>query len=99
MVSPLIKNKNIVHFVNRLKTAPLLKEHYKELGIKDVQFTKSLLDAELTKMKRIYESFGLTCHRLPESLLSYNDYFLGKGNYKEKNIQIQVFCQLFMQQK
>ena len=49
LVAPLIKNKNIVHFVNRLKTAPLLKEHYKELGIKDIQFTKSLLDAKLNK--------------------------------------------------
>lgn len=85
LVAPLIKNKKIVHFVNRLKTAPLLKDHYKELGIKDVQFTKVLLDAELTKMKRIYESFGLTCHRLPETLLSYNDYFLGKGNYEKKH--------------
>ena len=85
LVAPLIKNKKIVHFVNRLKTAPLFRKHYEELGIKDIQFSKALLDAELTKMKRTYDSFGLTCHRLPESLLSHNDYFSGKGDYETKH--------------
>lgn len=85
LIAPLIKNKNIVHFVNRLKTAPLLKKHYKELGIKNIQFTKAELDAELTKVKRIYNSYGLTCHKLPESLLTYNNYFLGKGDYERKH--------------
>ena len=40
---------------------------------------------ELIKVKRIYESFKLTCHNLPESLLEYNKFFFGKGDYEEKH--------------
>ena len=37
-VAPHLKGKEIVHFVNRLTTAPLLKEHYEELNIKHKYF-------------------------------------------------------------
>tara|TARA_B100000963_G_C22577429_1_gene649169 strand:+ start:425 stop:1093 length:669 start_codon:yes stop_codon:yes gene_type:complete len=85
LVAPLIKNKSIVHFVNRLKTASLQRQHYSELGIKNIQFTKSELDKELIKVKRIYEKYKLKCHMLPEELLSYNKYFDGKGDYEKKH--------------
>jgi len=80
-----IKNKEIVHFVNRSKTAPLRRKYYRELNITDIQFNKAELDEEIVKVKRIYERYGLNCHLLPKELLSYNDYFLGKGNYERKH--------------
>ncbi len=85
IVAPELKGKQIVHFVNRLDTAPLLPEHYEELGIRDVQFTKCELDVMLSHMKRIYNNYGLTCHLLPEELLGYNDFFQGVGNYAKKH--------------
>ena len=85
LVAPLLKGKQIVHFVNRLDTAPLLPEHYEELGIEHIQFTKIELDGHLRKVKRLYDSYGLTCHFLPEELLGYNEYFEGTGNYTKKH--------------
>ena len=37
------------------------------------------------QVKRIYESYKLNCHKLPESLLKYNKFYLGKGDYEEKH--------------
>ena len=85
IVAPELKGKQIVHFVNRLDTAPLLPEHYKELDIRDVQFTKCELDHMILGMKHLYESYGLKCHMLPEELLGYNDFFQGVGNYAKKH--------------
>ena len=58
IVAPELKGKKIVHFVNRLETAPLLPEHYKELNIEHVQFTKSELDERLVYMKGYYRKPG-----------------------------------------
>ena len=85
LVAPLLKGKQIAHFVNRLDTAPLLPQHYRELGIKHIQFTKVELDGHLRKVKRLYDSYGLTCHFLPEELLGYNEYFEGTGDYAKKH--------------
>jgi len=85
IVAPQLKGKSIVHFVNRLATAPLLPEHYKELGITDIQFTKSEYDPMISKMRETYERYGLRCHLLPEELLGYNDFFQGTGNYAKKH--------------
>tara|TARA_B100000212_G_scaffold263098_1_gene202785 strand:- start:8607 stop:9254 length:648 start_codon:yes stop_codon:yes gene_type:complete len=79
-----LKNKDIVHFVNRSKTAPLKRKYYRELQIKNIQFNKAEIDEEIVKVKLIYESYGLNCHLLPEELLEYNNYFQGKGNYERK---------------
>ena len=65
IVAPELKGKQIAHFVNRLDTAPLLPEHYKELDIQDIQFTKCEIDHMILGMKRLYESYGLKCHMLP----------------------------------
>ena len=75
VIAPNIEGKEVAHFVNRLPTATLLKKHYEQLGVKEVQFTKSELDFDLKGMKRIYESFGLNCNLLPSELLEYNKYF------------------------
>tara|TARA_R100000808_G_C2129141_1_gene138700 strand:- start:552 stop:1244 length:693 start_codon:yes stop_codon:yes gene_type:complete len=92
LVAPLLSGKNVAHFVNRLETAPLLKEHYEELNIKHIQFTKTQLDQRLSDMKGLYESYNLTCHTLPEELLEYNSFFTdkyymrpGDSNYAEKH--------------
>ena len=85
IVAPVLKGKNIVHFVNRLNTAPLLPEHYKELGITEIQFTKCEYDSMISQMRGLYESYGLNCHLLPEELLGYNDFFAGTGNYAKKH--------------
>lgn len=84
-LSKFLVNKEIVHFVNRSKTAPLKRKYYNELKINNIQFNKSELDEEIVKVKKIYEKFGLTCHMLPEELLNYNSYFFGKGNYDRKH--------------
>ena len=85
IVAPELKGKNIAHFVNRLDTAPLLPEHYKELGIINVQFTKCEYDAMISRMKKLYESYNLRCHLLPEELLQYNDFFQEIGGYAKKH--------------
>ena len=85
IVAPELKGKQIVHFVNRLSTAPLRPKHYEELGIRNIQFSKAELDGLLKGMKVFYEGCGLTCHLLPEELLGYNDFFQGVGNYAKKH--------------
>ena len=85
IVAPALKGKNIAHFVNRLHTAPLLPEHYAELGIENIQFTKCEYDSMISQMKDLYESYGLRCHLLPEELLGYNEFFEGTGNYAKKH--------------
>jgi len=102
IIAPEIKGKNIAHFVNRLPTAPLLPEHYKELEIKNIQFPKVQPDAELSSMKLYYESLGLTCHNLPEQALGYNDYFddkfylkPGDSNYKTKHPNTGVLAVIY----
>ncbi len=84
-LSKYLIDKEIVHFVNRSRTAPLKRRYYKELKIKNIQFSKSELDEENKKVKIKYESYGLTCHMLPEELLEYNKYYSGKGNYEKKH--------------
>jgi len=91
-VSPHLKGKQIVHFVNRLTTAPLLKEHYEELNIKHVQLSKTKIDDAIAIVKPYYEDCGLKCHFLPEEALKYNDFFddkyylkPGDSNYKSKH--------------
>ena len=71
IVSPCIKGKEIAHFVNRLPRSPLLQENYLNLGIKHIQFNKAKLDYRLKRMKKLYQSYGLTCHCLPKELLKY----------------------------
>ena len=85
LVAPNIEGKEIAHFVNRLPTTPLLKKHYLKLNIKHIQFSKTKLDFRLKKMKKLYESYGLTCHCLPKELLNYNVCFEGLGNFKNKH--------------
>ena len=92
IIAPYIKGKKVAHFVNRLQTAPLLREHYQELAIKNIQFTKLQLDPQLAYMKNVYESYGLECHMLPPELLEYNKYFAdkyylqpGDSNYSKKH--------------
>jgi len=75
LVSPQLQGKNVVHFVNRLNDCPLLKEHYQELNITDVQFSLAEVDSKLAESKKIYESYGLNCHLLPKYLLSENEFF------------------------
>ena len=84
-LSKYLLDKEIVHFVNRSTTAPLKRRYYKELKIKNIQFNKSELDEQNEKVKRKYESFGLTCHMLPKELLEYNKFYSGKGNYEKKH--------------
>ena len=84
-VHPYLSGKKIVHFVNRLDTAPLLPKHYKKLGIENVQFTKTFYDNRLKHMKRIYESYELTCNLLPEELLEYNKSFDDSYSQKHPN--------------
>jgi len=85
VIAPEIRGKNIAHFVNRLTTAPLLKEHYEELNIKNVQFSKIKLDHMLSNVKGYYESCNLTCHLLPEELLEYNKFFSEEYANKHPN--------------
>lgn len=85
IVAPELKGKNIAHFVNRLNTAPLLPEHYEELGIRNIQFTKCEYDSMISSMRRVYEGYGLECHLLPPELLGYNDFFQGVGDYAKKH--------------
>ncbi len=75
IIAPAVKGKNIVHFVNRLQTAALYPLHYKELGIKEVQFSKTGLDKHLSQMKPYYESLDLKTNFLPPELLEYNKFF------------------------
>ncbi len=91
-VTPHLKGKEIVHFVNRLTTAPLLKEHYEELEIKHVQFSKTRVDSAIAIVQPYYESCELECHFLPEEALKYNDFFddkyylkPGDSNYSSKH--------------
>ena len=77
-VSPHLRGKKVVHFVNRLNDCPLLEEHYHELGITDVQFSIAEIDSKLSESKKIYESYGLRCHLLPRHLLSENEFFRDK---------------------
>ena len=91
-VAPHLKGKDIVHFVNRLTTAPLLEKHYKELNIRHVQFSKTDIDSALAIVKPYYEQCGLRCHFLPKEALKYNDFFddkyylkPGDSNYKTKH--------------
>jgi len=91
-VSPHLKGKEIVHFVNRLTTAPLLKEHYEEMNIKHVQLPKIAMDDALRIVRPYYEDCGLKCHLLPEEALKYNDFFddkyylkPGDSNYRAKH--------------
>jgi len=72
-----LSGKSIAHFVNRLRTAPLTKKHYKELGIKNIQFSMSTPDDQLKRMEKFYNRFGLETHYLPTRLLCYNEYFRG----------------------
>jgi len=102
-VSPHLKGKNIVHFVNRLTTAPLLKEHYEELNIKHIQLSKMKMDDALRIVVPYYEDeCGLECHFLPEQALKYNDYFddkfymkPGDSNYRAKHPNTGVLSVVF----
>ena len=102
IVAPELKGKKIVHFVNRLETAPLLPEHYKELNIEHVQFTKSELDERLVYMKGYYEKCGLKCHLLPEELIDYNMFFKdkyyrkpGDSDYTKKHPNTGVIAKIY----
>lgn len=74
-LAPLLKGKDICHFINRLNNAPLSKAHYRELRIHDVYFTRATLDKQLGERQKELNSIGLTCHLLPERLLEYNKAF------------------------
>ena len=103
-VSPHLKGKSVVHFVNRLTTAPLLKEHYEELNIKHVQLSKMKMDDALRIVVPYYEDeCELECHFLPEQALKYNDYFddkfymsPGDSNYGTKHPNTGVLKDLWI---
>jgi hypothetical protein len=101
-VAPHLRGKEIAHFVNRLTTAPLLQEHYEELNIKHVQFSKMKIDHMIAAVKPYYEQCGLQCHFLPEAALAYNDffedkYFLkpGDSNYSKKHPNTGVLAVIY----
>ena len=70
-------NKNTVHVVNRLMTAPLTPSNYKKMGITDIQLSKDSArgDPMLRTAIGHYKSLGLRVHFLPERLLRFNRYF------------------------
>ena len=84
-LAPLIKGKQIVHFVGRGKNAALKRRFYNELEIKNVQFNKAELDDKIERMIKLYNSYGMTCHMLPKELIPYNAFFSGVGDYKTKH--------------
>ena len=85
MIRDTIKGKNIVHFVNRLANVPLTEAHYKELGVKDVQFIKSHCDDKLIALAQIYKGMGIRTHLLPDCLLQYNQWFGVEYEHKHPN--------------
>lgn len=73
-VGPSLENKNCVHVVNRLMTAPLTEENYKRLNITEIQMPKvsCIGDKRLTTAASHYKSLGLNLHYLPKHLLEFN---------------------------
>lgn len=80
-------NKNVVHFVNRLLTAPLAPENYRKLRIKDIQLTKTSAVGDVDFKRAIlhYRFLGLKTHYLPERLLQYNQAFSSEYANKYPN--------------
>jgi len=85
IIGEYLRGKNIVHFVNRLKTAVLTKDHYRDFGIQNIQYsvTSVLRDKAFLKTTLKYHLLGLKTHKLPKSLLTHNQRF-GK-EYALKN--------------
>lgn len=72
-----LREKDCVHFVNRLMTAPLTKENYKNYRIRDIQLCKTTTrwDFSLLRAKWYYKYLGLNTHMLPKRLLRFNKMF------------------------
>jgi hypothetical protein len=72
-----LEGKKIVHFVNRLMTAPLKPENYERFNITDVQLSKisRVGDKRLKVAVPHYNSLGLKVHYLPKHLLKFNEFF------------------------
>jgi hypothetical protein len=78
-----LQGKRIVHFVNRLLTAPLEKENYRKLSISEIQLcranhklwqlreilrVRAMVDKPFLTAIRHYESLGLRTVYLPHNL-------------------------------
>jgi len=87
-------NKNTVHFVNRLMTAPLTPSNYRKLGITDIQLTKVSAkgDDGLKRAIMHYKSLGLRTHFLPQGLLRFNRDFGPEYANKHPNTGILAIC-------
>lgn len=70
VVGDSLLNKNIVHFVCRTMTTPLLPENYRKLNIREVQLSKATAAGDRALMYAIsyYRSLGLRTVFLPKKL-------------------------------
>jgi len=75
-----LRDNQCVHFVNKLKTAVMRREHYRDLDIRHVQYCVSKVwgDRTLLGPALRYRINGLKTHKLPKQLLRHNKNF-GKG--------------------
>lgn len=80
-----LAGKRCVHFVNRMETAYLQPENYKNLKITDIQLPKvsSIGDKRLQRGIKHYQSLGLTTHFLPKQLLEFNKRDFGKDHRRK----------------
>lgn len=81
----ILKKKEIIHFVNRLKTAVLKKKTYQKFKINTVQMAApfKLLDKNFMTSYLIYKFLSLNVKTMSKSFL-HKFHFTGKEAYKNK---------------
>ena len=79
------KKKNIIHFVNKYGVCSLGRKFYKDLQIKDIQFSipYDIFDIKLNKSFINYKLMGLNCRFLEKNLLLNNQRDFGQS-FKNK---------------
>jgi len=87
LIGHYLEGKNIVHLVNKSKTAVLEKSYYEKYNIKEILLYKENVLRDLELWYKIYKlrSMGLTTVFLTKGLLKDSEKMFGKGGHYKVN--------------